>query len=473
MGDKEDSSIHVPPPMELGNYKGVMLCNRPAPTDGLKPELGAHPPFRSAIPATVGDAAGLSRKRPVAEVKKRGPSAALRRHCRWIKELQQQVAEDAQLVEHEEIERDRRQQVQKEVFRKQREAIRLIKMGCGASEEELSSALNPKAKKPLWAMTEAEKEDKEDVDAGELINFAEQLDFDEYIHDLEFRGCLAAITDRAKRLQREQEAFKESLLKELNQDEETASTAKEPQAVLRAPDVDRPDWDARPPSADSAKALAEKAYQEGGFKAVHSKASLKKIAEREVQEAFHVSLWTTTTAEKKGRAQANRVTFFSCAKEMLVLSSNLADPAGVEKSFSTGLSKNKSLKSLCLAACRLQDAGVGSLCKGPLTVHPTQPGQLEHVSFNYNRLNDAVISSVVQMLSTNTKLQYLELCGNSLTPAAAEELLKGLKANKGLRKPGPWSEREGGEWTLGLAQNSLKAKGTEALCALAHPRGRR
>ncbi|CAJ1445909.1 unnamed protein product [Effrenium voratum] len=285
MGDKEDSSIHVPPPMELGNYKGVMLCNRPAPTDGLKPEPGAHPPFRSAIPATVGDAAGLSRKRPVAEVKKRGPSAALRRHCRWIKELQQQVAEDAQLVEHEEIERDRRQQVQKEVFRKQREAIRLIKMGCGASEEELSSALNPKAKKPLWAMTEAEKEDKEDVDAGELINFAEQLDFDEYIHDLEFRGCLAAITDRAKRLQREQEAFKESLLKELNQDEETASTAKEPQAVLQAPDVDRPDWDARPPSADSAKALAEKAYQEGGFKAVHSKASLKKIAEREVQEA--------------------------------------------------------------------------------------------------------------------------------------------------------------------------------------------
>ena len=28
-----------------------------------------------------------------------------------------------------------------QVFRKQREAIRLIKMGCGASEEELSSAL--------------------------------------------------------------------------------------------------------------------------------------------------------------------------------------------------------------------------------------------------------------------------------------------------------------------------------------------
>lgn len=35
--------------------------------------------------AQVGDALGLSRKRQQAEVKKRGPSAALRRHCRWIK----------------------------------------------------------------------------------------------------------------------------------------------------------------------------------------------------------------------------------------------------------------------------------------------------------------------------------------------------------------------------------------------------
>ena len=32
-----------------------------------------------------------------------------------------------------------------------------------------------------------------------------------YIHDLEFRECLQAIADRAKRLQREQEAFKETL----------------------------------------------------------------------------------------------------------------------------------------------------------------------------------------------------------------------------------------------------------------------
>ena len=56
---------------------------------------------------------------------------------------------------------------------------------------------------------------------------------------------------------------------------------------------------------------------------------------------------------------------------MLILSSNLADPAGVEGSFATGLAKNKSLKSLCLAACRLQNKGVGQLCAGPLATHPS------------------------------------------------------------------------------------------------------
>eukprot|EP00438_Fugacium_kawagutii_P018875 Skav221121 [mRNA] locus=scaffold233:351603:358601:- [translate_table: standard] len=132
--------------------------------------------------------------------------------------------------------------------------------------------------------------------------------------------------------------------------------------------------------------------------------------------------------------------------EMLVLSSNMADPQGVEGSFTTGLAKNKSLKSLCLAACRLHNAGVGHLCAGPLANHPS----LEHVSFSYNRLEDAVCSSVVKMLATNTKLKFLELNGNSLGVAAAEELLKGLQANKTLEK-------------LGLAQNSIMPKGATAL----------
>lgn len=140
-------------------------------------------------------------------------------------------------------------------------------------------------KKPMWAMTEGEREEQEDVDAGYLINFVEDLDYDEYIHDLEFRECLQAIADRAKRLQREQEAFKDSLLRELNQSEPLMEEIHASRSGPR--DGERPEWDAatlETPQDSAAKALAEKAWQEGNFKAVHSKTSLRKIAEREVEK---------------------------------------------------------------------------------------------------------------------------------------------------------------------------------------------
>ncbi|CAE7526316.1 unnamed protein product [Symbiodinium pilosum] len=274
---------------ELGNYKGVMLCNRPTASDAKLKEAAVRP-FRSAIPATVGDALGLYRKKEaMPEVKSRGPSAALRRHCRWVKELQHQVAQDAAAAEEAERGKELKQQRMKEVFRRQREALRLLKLG-DARAEELTSALNPKAKlKPLWALTDAEREDREEQNAGELIDFAEALDYDEYIHDLEFRECLQAITDRAKKLHREQQSFKDSLLKEF-QGEDAEEEPSVPGSPGRAGSIgtpaslDRPAWDAAPVSAEAlaAKQLTDRAWQDGQLKGVHSKQSLQKLAEREL-----------------------------------------------------------------------------------------------------------------------------------------------------------------------------------------------
>jgi len=134
--------------------------------------------------------------------------------------------------------------------------------------------------------------------------------------------------------------------------------------------------------------------------------------------------------------------------EMLVASGNNCDAAGIEGDFSAGLSKNKSLKSICLAACRLGDKGVATLCNGPLKTHPS----LEHVSLNYNRLEDAVCKDINKLLAVNQTLSYLELCGNSIGPEGAEQLVSGLIANKGkLRR-------------LGLAQNAIRLRGARALC---------
>merc|ERR1719389_603540 len=61
-------------------------------------------PFRSTISATEGEQIGLTpcKRMERTEVKARGPSAALRRHVRWLKELQGQMNEDKAQVEEEE-----------------------------------------------------------------------------------------------------------------------------------------------------------------------------------------------------------------------------------------------------------------------------------------------------------------------------------------------------------------------------------
>eukprot|EP00933_Yihiella_yeosuensis_P050662 TRINITY_DN4845_c0_g1_i1.p1 TRINITY_DN4845_c0_g1~~TRINITY_DN4845_c0_g1_i1.p1 ORF type:complete len:320 (+),score=78.07 TRINITY_DN4845_c0_g1_i1:150-1109(+) len=152
--------------------------------------------------------------------------------------------------------------------------------------------------------------------------------------------------------------------------------------------------------------------------------------------------------KKEGFAAIGGLLAETKSLEMLVMSSNLADPEGVAGEFSAGLSKNKSLRSLVLAACRLQNQGVQTLAEGPLKTHP----KLEHVCLTYNRLEDTVCASITKMLSVNQTLRYLDLCGNSLGPEGAEELVKGLRANKGKLT------------RLGLGQNNIRLRGAKALC---------
>merc|ERR1712060_211289 len=103
-------------------------------------------------------------------VKMRGPSAALRRHCQWIKELQTQVKADQQQANDVALAQEERKQRMQEGFKKQRDAIQQIKKdrGRGLIEaHEVEAIIRPRGKKkkaqtggqkPLWAMTEEERE---------------------------------------------------------------------------------------------------------------------------------------------------------------------------------------------------------------------------------------------------------------------------------------------------------------------------
>lgn len=254
--DSDISSFNVAPPISgLGNFKGVMLCNRPGEISNPRAGPGGNEvPFRSAVSAGHDEQLGLTPIRDFEPtVKKRGPSAALRRHVRWLRELEGQMQQERAQVELDEQEDIIRKQKFKATFDQHREAVRemmaqrdaemkAVETHCasaraaakgievpvaghtlplGAADLASSSTAEKlkakkKVAKPLWAMTEQEKHNFEEEEADDLINFAENLDYEKYVGDLEFRQALEALKDRKGKLQKEQDAFKDQLLANFN-----------------------------------------------------------------------------------------------------------------------------------------------------------------------------------------------------------------------------------------------------------------
>lgn len=322
----------APPPVGgLGNFKGVMLCNRPS--DEPKSHGGGDGtlPFKSMISASYSDKPGLTPcKNFEPTVKKRGSSAALRRHVQWLKELQEQMRGEREQYEEEEVQSEERRKRMQAFFDKHREGVRQmlaerdakgpLRDGSEAKAVPKPAPAKSAPSKPLWAMTAQEKEDYEEGDADSLINFAENLDYEKFIGDLDFKQGMEALKDRAGKLQKEQTAFKDSLVQSFNQmedDEEGRSTSVGSPRALEGDGVEgqsilgdlrseysvgtsrrsmgaerygadgRPEWDGSTALGDNdqvdreLKAAADVVLESNPqMRAIHSKESVQKIIER-------------------------------------------------------------------------------------------------------------------------------------------------------------------------------------------------
>jgi len=306
----------------------VMLCTRP-PDDASRSRgldgSKKQPEFKSTVAATCGEQVGWAPPKRVdenrTEIKKCGPSAALRRHVQWIKELQEQVKADRHHIENSHVSEEERRKKLSAAFKKQRDAIRKIKQDAVSDQadvepEVLEAILKPSQSaksrsKPMWAMTAGEKDDFEEEQAADLINFAEDLDFDRYIDDLEFRHCLQVVRDRAKKLQKEQDSFKESLVREFEQaaggddDADAADDAYSDVASsaggqssmrrrkLKCEADGKPEWDASTSCGDEratadsdARSVAESILESNSqLRGVHSKHSVQKLVEKAAAQA--------------------------------------------------------------------------------------------------------------------------------------------------------------------------------------------
>lgn len=165
-----------------------------------------------------------------------------------------------------------------------------------------------KSSKPKWAMTEEEALDAELSETGNLVRFAEELDFEKYLDDYEIREALSIMRERVEEL-KEEEAKERGETYERRADDDNMSVDSRASAPVRRGERSRygrprgdtmdgdemyqreQDWDnvssystmsdrKKRMISDQAIALAEKILlNSSSLKGVHSKQSLARLLE--------------------------------------------------------------------------------------------------------------------------------------------------------------------------------------------------
>jgi len=299
----------VDPPGGLGNFKGVMLCNRPS-EDG--PRSDPVSAFRAGV---VHEQIGLcpTEKGPQVKGPQKPKNEAVKKHVAWLRQLQATMAAERREAEEEiQDEEERKKRISEQAAR-YRDAVHGMKV---KQEDKLRKA-NQSRPKPMWAMTENQAEEAEEEDCEDLLNWAEGLDAEAFIHDIDFREALEVAKDRAGRLDKEQELFKQSLVHEFNDSDDedgkslagssATSEARERAARKAKAKKEGQDWDAstatsEAPSVNSeARSMAEQVMDRNSkIRGVHSKASVAKIIEKqEVPEGVPADIYE---ALKQGHA---------------------------------------------------------------------------------------------------------------------------------------------------------------------------
>mmetsp|Transcript_28503 Transcript_28503/g.64655 ORF Transcript_28503/g.64655 Transcript_28503/m.64655 type:complete len:300 (-) Transcript_28503:255-1154(-) len=283
----------VEPPSGLGNFKGVMLCNRPA---DLVPAKGseAAQPFRVGA---VSEQVGLRDMKKQTAQPVKPTKEVLTRHAMWLQQLEAQVQVQKKEAGAEGELEQRKHDAIKDQCARQRRLVQECKEKYGGAPPRaaLEKAVAAVKQKPLWAMSEAELARFED-EGEDLLDWVEGLDPEEYIKDLEFRQALEVCKDRCGRLQKEEDEFKKQLADKFNEDDDTVAgddrsvsdgVSEAPSGGSRATGrPDKKDWDASTvvsdaPSAKSeAKSVASVLQSNSSMRSVHSQASVRKIMER-------------------------------------------------------------------------------------------------------------------------------------------------------------------------------------------------
>jgi hypothetical protein len=285
-------------PGGVGNYKGVMLCNRPfAGSVANKNESkgGSKATFSCGlVPEPAGINVSLAKK-DQHKVKRPKKETVLTKHRRWLAELQKTKDK----LEMQYIEEIRAKEASKEAFQDEEKKMRrMAKELLNADEKDADAkgeigpetrspraeakpavAEAKKVNKPAWAQTEqaaskavAASEDKELADEEDLLDFAQNLDYDRFIGDIEVQTMMKRLKERIASLERE-------VKDEVDREMDAATRAMIREKLSAAQDLNELVGDDNENAEDEdIKEIAKLVLEEDSdMKAVHSQASVQSM----------------------------------------------------------------------------------------------------------------------------------------------------------------------------------------------------
>jgi len=207
----------------IGNYKGVMLCNRPfggvasskkEPSSNPMGKIGGN--FRAG---KVPDEIGLKPLRDFPKPMRFRKETALTKHKKWLVELQQtkdeleakylaqmerKAAQKAKFRANEEKLRHEARAIRQANYERAKEEVEKEKDTKGGKKSKKNKTKAPKWKFSKESAEGVENEERE-AEEEELLQFAENLNFDEYIHDIEVKTMIEAVQKRIQELEKSKE----------------------------------------------------------------------------------------------------------------------------------------------------------------------------------------------------------------------------------------------------------------------------
>lgn len=308
----------------IGNYKGVMLCNRPGEAQP-KANRDGPDPFVSRV--TVHENIGLNPTAwlpPHQSRKNRKQLAVLSKHKEYLRTLQNQ--RETTLVETMKLKEAKEQQKryfadklakkrakfrgvtsvsptsqspkrtviedEEEAPKTEAKPVKLTEKNLKELEHRDKKSRASSRQKPKWALSQKEHEEKEDQDIEDLLGFVRDLDYDKYIEDLEVRQALAIVKERVDEIRQDNE-WKRKIVEMYNQEDRPKSAAR---------------TDAGQSDAGRSEAKSNAGKSDASIKSFTSKARSQIEDEQRERESKSGGAWDRTVRSTQTRSDKVSVT---------------------------------------------------------------------------------------------------------------------------------------------------------------------